>query len=169
MAAISGKVKRIPTLYCLRKNDAIQLAGHPLYLFAQSPEKFFTDYLAYRECLKKALYPDKQPSAYDHRILDLIHACLFHKVGDQSTLLYITQKTIEHPEASVFNSELYPAIQLPAPHFPEEGNRMIQRGTRRYHLTEKFLNPEPSEEIKVSPNFHLKLLTDLDRFSIQST
>lgn len=166
MAAITGKVKRIPMLYCLRKNDPLQLVGHPLYLFAESPEKFFRDYLAYRGSLQKALYPDKQPSAHDHRILDLMHACLFHNASDLSTLQYVTQKAMENPEASVFDSALYPSIQQPAQHFSEEGNKMVQRGIRRYHLSEKFLNPEPSDEIKVSPNFHLKLLSDLDKFHL---
>jgi len=161
-AAVEGKVKRIPSLYCLRKLDPIQPFGHPLFLFAESPEGFFEDYRIYREWLEKALYKDQHSLTERRRILDLIHACLFHSETDRGTLRYIIQKAIEDPKVSILIPDTYASIKIPVPIFPIEESRTIQRGKINYHFAAKFLNPEPADEIKLQSNFHLKLLDDLE-------
>jgi len=164
MATIAGKVKRLPSLYGLRKNDTIVVFGHPRYLFAESPENFCKDYLAYRTCLEKALKIDDK---FKRRSLDLMHTCLFHQAADQGFLRYVTQQSLKHPESSILNPACYPSVTLPTTCFTEKNSLTIKRGNRTYHFAAKFLNPQPAEEICVPKNFHLKLMDDLDMFTRQ--
>lgn len=165
-AVLVGKVKRIPTLYCLRKNDEIQTAGHPMYLFAESPDGFFSDYLAYRACLEKILYRNGQSLAELRRILDLMHSCLFYDAAERGIMRYITLKALEDPAASILNPKIYPSIKMPLPRFQQENSVLIQRGKVRYHFSNQFLNPTPQDEILVPAHFHLQLIDDLEKFVI---
>lgn len=159
-AALAGKVKRLPILYCLKPNDELIPMGHPLFLFAESPELFYREYLLYRSSLEKVLVDHTSA----RRILDLIHACLFHSAATQQTLQYLAQKALENPELSILNSEVYSTIKFPLACFEKKGSLVIRQKGRKYHFADTFLHPEPAEEIKLPANFHVPLLADLETF-----
>ncbi|MDX2074208.1 MAG: TIGR00180 family glycosyltransferase [Alphaproteobacteria bacterium] len=160
IAALTGKIKRLPMIYCLRRKDTLHLMGHPLYAMLESPQKFFSEYLAYRDKLLAFLRP---ASTLDQtsleRTVDLIHACHFSREMLPSTFNYFTDHVLANPTTSIHD----PAINAPMISQPSPGKcaKEIRRDHRVYRAFPAFLNPEPIAEIHLPRNFVRKLIGDI--------
>ena len=65
------QIRRMPEVFCLRKQSDMYLTGHPLYLFLESPQDFIEQYKEYRKRLLKIINytenhepVDKEPLIY---------------------------------------------------------------------------------------------------------
>src|SRR6185369_6387239 len=81
-AAALGKVKRLPIVYCVRRAGALQLLGHPLYLYLNSPAVFIEDYVGYRDRLLAILPAQAERPSEVARQVDLVHSSLFLREAD---------------------------------------------------------------------------------------
>ncbi|MBI1983196.1 MAG: TIGR00180 family glycosyltransferase [Acidobacteria bacterium] len=166
-AAINGKVKRLPMIYCLRRIDYPHLSANPLYAVMESPQGFFADYLAYRNILVERIGPGVACSRAElAHILDVMHACYFGRETNTGILGFFTDKLLNRPSASVYDPGIVEVIRPPLPRVDTGWSREIARNERAYRLFPAFIDAEPKSEIHLRCDFIDHLIADLDRYPL---
>ncbi len=162
---LSGKVKRLPMIYCLRRIDDISLEGHPIYAMMESPQKFFSEYISYRNTLVGFLSNMASFSKAElERMVDLIHACFFGRVTVPSTLYYFTEQVLSNPAASIHDPEIARVLRgLPSNLTSGWAQEIVREGLR-YRIFPEFRNPEPKSEIHLKPDFVQQTVSDIHAY-----
>ena len=165
VAVLKGKVKRLPMLYCLRRDDKMHFMGHPLYAMMENPQKFFAEYAAYRNILAGFLQPkNAEDKAHIVRALDLIHSCYLSLEAAPGTLNYFTDKVLANPKTSIHDADIDRAIRPAQPDLSGGWGKEMRQGNRTYRLFPQFLNPQPRDEIHLPSDFTGAILKDIQGY-----
>ena len=164
-AVIDGKVKRLPLMYCLRRDDRIYLTGHPQLAMLESPQQYFLEYATYREMFVSQLAPKLTRSKADFaRMLDLSHLCYLSRELDSGVFNYFAAEVLANPKTSVLDEAMDRALR-PNPHHAQEGwDKQVVQGNITYRLFNRFLYPEPRDEILLSEQHEVKLIKELKSY-----
>lgn len=162
-AVLTGKVRRMPEVFCLRKQSDMYLTGHPLYLFLESPQDFIEQYKEYRKRLLKIINYTENHEPVDKRTVDLLHTSLFIFNFDLSTINFFANKTLINPSLSIFSQEISELL-LEKHRKTFNGMYETRTPTRKYHFSHEFCNPGNAEEIELPSNFREFIVRELERF-----
>ncbi len=164
IAALTGKIKRLPMIYCLNRKGPRYIMASPVFMLMESPQKFFSEffpeYVSYRSKLLAFLRP---ASTLDQtsleRAVDLIHACHFSREMQPGTFNYFTDHVLANPATTIHD----PAINGPMASqlSPSKCAKEIRHAHRVYRAFPDFLKPEPIAEIHLPRNFLRKLIEDV--------
>lgn len=166
-AAINGMVKRLPMIYCLRRADHIHLSAHPLYAIMESPKKFFADYLAYRDTLAERIGSTVTFGRAElERILDVMHACYVARESDTGILGFFTDRLLERPAASVYDTGIVEVVRPSLPRVGAGWVREIARNGRTLRVFPAFVDAEPKSEIHLPDDFAERVIAEFDNYPL---
>lgn len=162
---IKGKVKRLPMIYCLRRIDSFELDGHPTFAMLESPSKFFSEYVLYREKIGNLVAPVVPISKTDlARALDLSYATHLATHIKPSMFNFFTDQVISNPMTSIYNSQTANAISPPLPDTSQGWiNEKVFRGTT-YRIFPEFTCPQPQSEFNLPLDFLNHLLENISNY-----
>jgi glycosyltransferase domain-containing protein len=151
-AILQGKVARLRSLYALRgpvKSHAAMHQSHPLFFFLHDAQKFFDNYVLFRDGIVAFIRRNDiatPPGVPIEQLLDLVYAAYLGREVDAGVINHAVQLLLGEP--------LPPIQPEPAPNWrePAEGD-VVHRspaGNRRYIWRRQVLAAEPRDEIAIS-------------------
>lgn len=164
-AAIRGKVKRLPILYCLRRIDGLQMMGHPFFAMMQSPSNYICEYVRHRNKLVDMLNANCRYTVSQlERIIDTLHYFLQGVSIEPHRVNIFLDVMINNPDVSIFDKHINPILQLPAPVTSEGWEKEIIFEGKKYRFFPEFLRPEPRDEVSLPDDFETALISNAHHY-----
>jgi glycosyltransferase domain-containing protein len=159
---LTGKVKRIPMVYCMRRHARLHLMGHPIFAIMESPQTFFSQYLEYRTMLMTFIPSGERDKVA--RAIDVLHLCFFSRATDTSLWQYFMDQILKNPSVSIHDPAVNRQLRPPEINLSTGWRTEIKRDTVTYRMFPEFLSPQPKSEILLSDDYHHALISDIHRY-----